>query len=197
MVGNGLLLLYTSTVISAFHFNLPMKRSITTSTTSTSKSTSMTRKSYSFTPASLLQQQKEQQQYHLNALGATNSNFDQMEQDYENELYASQTNQNQNDDVNQIEEVDVAIVGAGIGGLCAGAILNTLYNKKVGIYESHYLPGKKDKKQPLLYEIRVTFHFSKQFFLHILMCQIIFLCKLGSPSCDDMTSMPLFFDIYY
>lgn len=41
----------------------------------------------------------------------------------------------------EIEEVDVAIVGAGIGGLCAGAILNTLYNKKVGIYESHYLPG--------------------------------------------------------
>ena len=40
-----------------------------------------------------------------------------------------------------IDEVDVAIVGAGIGGLCAGAILNTLYNKKVGIYESHYLPG--------------------------------------------------------
>lgn len=39
------------------------------------------------------------------------------------------------------EEVDIAIVGAGIGGLAAGAILNTLYNKKVGIYESHYLPG--------------------------------------------------------
>ena len=39
------------------------------------------------------------------------------------------------------EEVDVAIIGAGIGGLCAGAILNTLYNKKVGIYESHYLAG--------------------------------------------------------
>ena len=39
------------------------------------------------------------------------------------------------------EHVDIAIVGAGIGGLCAGAILNTLYNKKVGIYESHYLPG--------------------------------------------------------
>jgi hypothetical protein len=39
------------------------------------------------------------------------------------------------------DEVDIAIVGAGIGGLCAGAILNTLYNKKVGIYESHYLPG--------------------------------------------------------
>ncbi len=43
---------------------------------------------------------------------------------------------------NDIEEhVDIAIVGAGIGGLCAGAILNTLYNKKVGIYESHYLAG--------------------------------------------------------
>ena len=40
-----------------------------------------------------------------------------------------------------IEEVDVAIIGAGIGGLCAGSILNTLYDKKVGIYESHYLPG--------------------------------------------------------
>ncbi|KAL9190131.1 hypothetical protein ACHAXT_007342 [Thalassiosira profunda] len=38
-------------------------------------------------------------------------------------------------------DVDIAIVGAGIGGLCAGAILNTLYDKKVGIYESHYLPG--------------------------------------------------------
>ena len=46
-----------------------------------------------------------------------------------------------NDDGRVGEEVDVAIIGAGIGGLCAGAILNTLYNKKVGIYESHYLPG--------------------------------------------------------
>ena len=41
----------------------------------------------------------------------------------------------------ETEVVDVAIVGAGIGGLCAGAILNTLYGKKVGIYESHYLAG--------------------------------------------------------
>jgi len=39
------------------------------------------------------------------------------------------------------DRVDIAIVGAGIGGLCAGAILNTLYGKKVGVYESHYLPG--------------------------------------------------------
>lgn len=37
--------------------------------------------------------------------------------------------------------VDVAIIGAGLGGLCAGAILNTLYGKKVGIYEAHYLAG--------------------------------------------------------
>ena len=46
-----------------------------------------------------------------------------------------------NDNNVEIEEVDVAIVGAGIGGLCAGAILNTLYGKKVGVYESHYLAG--------------------------------------------------------
>ena len=39
------------------------------------------------------------------------------------------------------DEVDIAIIGAGIGGLAAGAILNTIYGKKVGIYESHYLPG--------------------------------------------------------
>eukprot|EP00977_Amphora_coffeiformis_P009055 scaffold2050_cov167-Amphora_coffeaeformis.AAC.9 len=44
-----------------------------------------------------------------------------------------------NDDAE--EEVDIAILGAGIGGLSAGAILNTLYGKKVGVYESHYLPG--------------------------------------------------------
>lgn len=42
---------------------------------------------------------------------------------------------------NEVDNVDIAIVGAGIGGLCAGAILNSLYNKRVGIYESHYLPG--------------------------------------------------------
>ena len=47
----------------------------------------------------------------------------------------------ENHDGRVAEEVDVAIIGAGIGGLCAGAILNTLYNKKVGIYESHYLAG--------------------------------------------------------
>jgi hypothetical protein len=39
------------------------------------------------------------------------------------------------------DQVDIAIVGAGIGGICAGAILNTLYGKNVGVYESHYLAG--------------------------------------------------------
>ena len=41
----------------------------------------------------------------------------------------------------QDEEVDIAIIGSGIGGLTAGAILNTLYNKTVTVLESHYLPG--------------------------------------------------------
>lgn len=37
--------------------------------------------------------------------------------------------------------VDVAIVGAGLGGLCAGAILNSVYGRRVAIFESHYLAG--------------------------------------------------------
>jgi phytoene dehydrogenase-like protein len=44
-------------------------------------------------------------------------------------------------DENVMEEADVVVVGAGLGGLCAGAVLNTVYNKKVAIYESHYLAG--------------------------------------------------------
>ena len=46
-------------------------------------------------------------------------------------------------DTNEVTDtvVDIVIIGAGLGGLCAGAILNTLYNKKVAIFESHYLPG--------------------------------------------------------
>lgn len=62
----------------------------------------------------------------------------------ENELYYEPEESSaaaESENVSDVEEVDVAIVGAGIGGLCAGAILNTLYDKKVGIYESHYLPG--------------------------------------------------------
>jgi hypothetical protein len=39
------------------------------------------------------------------------------------------------------EHVDIAIVGSGLAGLSAGAILNACYGKKVGIYESHYLAG--------------------------------------------------------
>lgn len=80
-----------------------------------------------------------------------------------NPLYDENTAAQRNE--NMDEEVDIAIVGAGIGGLAAGAILNTLYNKKVGVYESHYLPGgcahaferlaktKTDSKDP----IRFTF----------------------------------------
>ena len=37
-------------------------------------------------------------------------------------------------------EYDVIIVGSGIGGLSAGAML-TKYGYKVGIFESHYTPG--------------------------------------------------------
>eukprot|EP00985_Skeletonema_marinoi_P000371 scaffold131_cov164-Skeletonema_marinoi.AAC.1 len=54
-------------------------------------------------------------------------------------LQAANTDSNNN--AIEEETVDIAIVGAGIGGLCAGAILNTLYGKKVGVYESHYLAG--------------------------------------------------------
>lgn len=45
------------------------------------------------------------------------------------------------DEVVDNEVVDIAIIGAGIGGLCAGGILNTIYGKKVAVFESHYLPG--------------------------------------------------------
>jgi phytoene dehydrogenase-like protein len=67
----------------------------------------------------------------------TNNNGNNV--DDSNPLYDDviSTDKNNNFD----DEVDIAIIGAGIGGLAAGAILNTLYNKKVGIYESHYLPG--------------------------------------------------------
>lgn len=54
---------------------------------------------------------------------------------------AGVVNVGDNDDDEIQDEVDVAIVGAGIGGLVAGAILNTLYGKRVAVFESHYLPG--------------------------------------------------------
>jgi len=54
---------------------------------------------------------------------------------------AQENDLNNKEETENVEEVDIAIIGAGIGGLCAGSILNTLYGKKVGVYESHYLPG--------------------------------------------------------
>lgn len=45
------------------------------------------------------------------------------------------------DDDKWDEQVDVAVIGAGLGGLCAGSILNTLYQRKVAVYERHYLAG--------------------------------------------------------
>eukprot|EP00536_Pseudo-nitzschia_multiseries_P014446 jgi/Psemu1/214681/e_gw1.704.4.1 len=58
-----------------------------------------------------------------------------------NPFYDNDATSTTNDEKSVDDEVDIAIIGAGIGGLAAGAILNTLYNKKVGVYESHYLPG--------------------------------------------------------
>lgn len=52
------------------------------------------------------------------------------------------TNTNSDDDPSAWDDVvDVAIVGAGLGGLCAGAILNTVYGRQVAVYEKHYLAG--------------------------------------------------------
>ena len=61
-----------------------------------------------------------------------------------------------NEGVEEVD-IDIAIVGAGIGGLCAGAILNTLYDKKVGIYESHYLPGKRRNVSFSAYHIMLNY----------------------------------------
>ena len=36
------------------------------------------------------------------------------------------------------DEYDVLIIGAGIGGLSSAAILSSVYNLKVGVFEAHY-----------------------------------------------------------
>ena len=75
---------------------------------------------------------------------------------YEKEL-TPEIRSSYDDNIEEID-VDVAIVGAGIGGLCAGAILNTLYNKKVGIYESHYLPGEINVSFSAYHMLKITLY---------------------------------------
>src|SRR6056297_2919013 len=38
-------------------------------------------------------------------------------------------------------EYDVSVIGAGIGGLCAAAVLTQVYGKRVAVCEAHYLAG--------------------------------------------------------
>ena len=38
-------------------------------------------------------------------------------------------------------DYDVVVIGAGIGGLSAAAILSSVYNLKVGVFEAHYRLG--------------------------------------------------------
>jgi heterodisulfide reductase subunit A-like polyferredoxin len=40
-----------------------------------------------------------------------------------------------------LEAYDFTIIGAGIGGLSAAAILAKNYNQKVAVFEAHYLVG--------------------------------------------------------
>jgi len=89
------------------------------------------------TPAPSIIQKKKLNQQIQTILFA--SSIENVVNDDDNELYLQA--KDDSDSYEKEEEVDIAIVGAGIGGLCAGAILNTLYDKKVAIYESHYLPG--------------------------------------------------------
>ena len=42
--------------------------------------------------------------------------------------------------ISEIDEVDYIVIGSGIGGLSAGAML-TYYGYDVLVLESHYLPG--------------------------------------------------------
>ena len=38
-------------------------------------------------------------------------------------------------------DYDILVIGAGIGGLSAAAILSSVYKLKVGVFESHYRIG--------------------------------------------------------
>ncbi|KAJ1638138.1 hypothetical protein T492DRAFT_242539 [Pavlovales sp. CCMP2436] len=45
------------------------------------------------------------------------------------------------DALREEDEVDIAIIGAGLGGLAAAAVLTQRYGKKVGVFEAHYAVG--------------------------------------------------------
>ena len=99
----------------------------------------------------------------IDAIVAENDDDSKKKTFYEKEL----TLEIRSSSYEDIEElVDIAIIGAGIGGLCAGAILNTLYNKKVGIYESHYLPGERNLSFS-------AYHMLKLLYTHIMCMQLM------------------------
>jgi phytoene dehydrogenase-like protein len=83
----------------------------------------------------------------LSATKSSNNDENEFSVDDSRISSISSSNDNGKDDKesadvnNMLQEVDVCIIGAGLGGLCAGAILNTLYGKTVAIYESHYIAG--------------------------------------------------------
>ena len=40
-----------------------------------------------------------------------------------------------------LNKYDTVIIGSGIGGLCAAAVLSKIYKQNVAVFESHYHPG--------------------------------------------------------
>jgi hypothetical protein len=86
------------------------------------------------------QQQRQSSLWHLNSGTAftVRPHYGSSSALYQSPMHASDSS-NSNNEMDDI--VDVAIVGAGIGGLCAGAVLNTLYQRSVGVYEAHVHAG--------------------------------------------------------
>ena len=55
--------------------------------------------------------------------------------------------------------VDIAVIGAGIGGLSSAAILNSLYGMQTEVFESHYRPGGCAHSFPMKSKNGVTYNF--------------------------------------